>query len=1855
MLSRLLIVLLFIGGISARADEFDALRLKWRDIIVGTGYETADPDVASRLSSIAGTASSNWTAMDQSPTRTFLWADLTSTTDSSHISSAYSRLRAMALAHATPGSSLFGNATMMADLASALDWMHVNRYGGTSVQYGNWWDWEIGSPLQLTDICVLIYDSLTATQRANYMAAVERQTPTPDMTQANKVWKARVVGVRGCVVKSSAKLALARDSFSSEFPYVSAGDGFYTDGSFVQHDYHAYTTGYGASLLSTMVPMLSWFSGSTWEVTDPALSNIYQWVYQSYEPVIYRGASFDMVRGREISRSGSSAQSTGHNVMDSILRIAEFAPAADAARMKRMIKYWAQTDTVRSFVANRPLPTLALAKQLMADPAVAPRGELVGHYTFAAMDRVVHLGKGYGFGLSMCSSRMANFESINGENLNGWFTGDGMTILYNSDLNQFGDGYWPTVDPYRLPGTTADVTHNKLPAVSLSSGPRAQGQNSRTAYNWVGGATLGEFGAAGMQLDGWGVTLTGKKSWFMFDDEIVCLGAGITSTDSRPIETTVENRKLNSSGNNAFTVNGITKSATPGWSEAMTGVNWAHLAGNSAEADIGYYFPQPATLGGVREARTGAWADVNSGSSSTPITRNYLRLGFEHGSNPSNASYQYVMLPGRSARRSGQYAELPQVAVIANNANVQAVSESTLGITAANFWTDATATAGIVTVDKKASVLVKNDGTFLEISVSDPTQANTGTITVQVAASANTLLSADTGITVTQMQPGISMTVNVSGSKGKTFRARFYSRSPRTVEITSLADTYVYDGALSTNYGSQSILAIKKSNAGSNREAFLRFNVPSWNGVLVSASLNVTPILAQTPGVHAVAKVTDTSWIESGTGGMTWSSKPVSAATALATWTPAVGISTNADVRAAITAGGLHSFRIYATTQTADGYVSYHSRESGTTASRPKLSLVIGNTPPEVALTSPSDGDFITHAGPITLAADAQATDGVLACVAFYSGSTLLGTDTSAPYTITAELGGGVHQLTAVATDSNGLSQTSFSRRIDIANPPAAATGAATILPNTTVDVDLRTLASDVETATPRLRFSLGAATHGSVTLLADGYTARFSPGANYSGPANFAYTVTDATTDDRAVLNYDFQAGTAADVSGLGRNGALIVQGTGSAIANPDFPAALAPQHSQSLRLTENGNAGAARVERVIATSDVDLIQANWTVAGWFKRTNTTNIDTLLQFGESGGWGSNALTLVIPNGTNTLELRNYSGSTQDVSIFKSSVTAGTWHHFAIVREGTLLRLYINGALAGSDTSFSLTFDPTKAVKFGGVSTATGSTAWERWWNGSVADFAIFSAALSAPEISKLGTLPVPNFGGQSTTNSVEISVLHPPAATNTEVATTRDTFVDIDLSTLASDVETPDSQLHFTLGNATNGSVVLLADGRTARFTPAAGHTGSANFSYTVTDATRDSRTFLNYRFQSENAADSSVHGRDGTVITQGTGGVSYPADAPAALVAQQSSSLFLAKNGTNGAARIDRSIPAAELDFVQADWTLTGWFKRNTTTGIDSVLQLGESGGWGNNALSLVLPAASSSIELRNYAGTTQNVGIVKSGITAGTWHHFAIVRSGSTLRLYINGLLAGSDSDFTLTIDPTKPLKFGGVSSVSTLWDRWLHGGLADLGVFDAALSAGDVTRLATAPTDYLNGQSASGIVSITVDLPSPNIIPPAATPYETWVATTYPSLSETDRTPTADPDRDGSTNFLEFALNGNPTDPSSNGLIASLIQNASAPATQELTLVIAVRSGAEFASGANGIRTASVSGITYIVEGSLDAVFPSAVVSSNPPAITAPAVTGLPDLTGSGWEYHTFKLDASEGLTGKGFLRLKVTQP
>lgn len=306
----------------------------------------------------------------------------------------------------------------------------------------------------------------------------------------------------------------------------------------------------------------------------------------------------DMVRGREISRNYSQDHDAGHRAMQGILLLSGIAPSAQAADFKQMLKGWMMSDTFMSFYDSAPVPSIVLAKAIGEDPLIEPAEELIVYKQFSAMDRAVQHRPDYSFGLAMYSNRIGSFEAINSENAKAWYTSAGMTSLYNSDLGQYSNDFWPTVDNYRLPGTTV------LSQTSSSS--------HTSAKMWTGGTDIQNlYGSSGMDLQYADHTLGAKKSWFMFNDEIVSLGAGITSTDNIAVETIIENRKLNTAGSNTLTVNGEVQTSSLGWSDTIDLVDWAHLSGSTAGADTGYYFPQTVSLAAKREARTGNWKQIN--------------------------------------------------------------------------------------------------------------------------------------------------------------------------------------------------------------------------------------------------------------------------------------------------------------------------------------------------------------------------------------------------------------------------------------------------------------------------------------------------------------------------------------------------------------------------------------------------------------------------------------------------------------------------------------------------------------------------------------------------------------------------------------------------------------------------------------------------------------------------------------------------------------------------------------------------------------------------------------------------------------------------------------------------------------------------------------------------------------------------------------------------------------------------------------------------------------------------------------------------------------------------------------------
>jgi regulation of enolase protein 1 (concanavalin A-like superfamily) len=82
--------------------------------------------------------------------------------------------------------------------------------------------------------------------------------------------------------------------------------------------------------------------------------------------------------------------------------------------------------------------------------------------------------------------------------------------------------------------------------------------------------------------------------------------------------------------------------------------------------------------------------------------------------------------------------------------------------------------------------------------------------------------------------------------------------------------------------------------------------------------------------------------------------------------------------------------------------------------------------PPTVSLTAPSSGSTFTAPATIAMSATAADTDGSVTRVDFRSGSTVVGSDTSSPYSFSwANVAAGTYTLTAVATDNSGQTTTS--------------------------------------------------------------------------------------------------------------------------------------------------------------------------------------------------------------------------------------------------------------------------------------------------------------------------------------------------------------------------------------------------------------------------------------------------------------------------------------------------------------------------------------------------------------------------------------------------------------------------------------------------------------------------------------------------------------------------------------------------------------------------------------------------------------------------------------------------------------
>lgn len=741
--------------------DFELLRSKWKRLLVGGGLDVSNKLVADYAASVDSAAEKLWNDMiklgeSETDERTCLFSDLPLTdkktrTGSSQITLTFDRLKAIVLAYETEGSKYYKDPEVKREMIAALDLMIAKHYSvyyacvgtGTGIgsgnhSFGNWYDWRIGTPRQLCDLLLMFYDELTEEQIARYVEPVMANNKKVDTTGANKTWIANVFIQSGILLGDGSLVEAGKAGVKDVFRYVASGDGFHKDGSFIQHNYYAYSGGYGKALLCTIAPMMNVLHDTPYELSyeDGREQILFDMIFEAYEPLIYGGRFMDMAREREISRVANQDSIPGRQAIRSIIMLLDVLPEDQKARAESMVKEWLSDEEVLAQVCIDPiggyneyyLPAGIMAKAIeIADSDITPRGSLIRHKRYGAMDRVVHLRDNFGFTVSMSSNRIRNTEGTNDEGLRLWNIGDGLTYLYNSDKSYYSDHYWATVDYHRLPGTTVNRVESRAPKAGYATANK---------YKFAGGTDLGEFGIAGMEMQGVGTTSRNgahaKKSWFMFDDEVVAVGSDIDSSlDGSGVETIVENRKVKPDWSNTLTVDGAVQ-AVAGGSDDFNGLHpdtkWIHLAGTTEDSDVGYYFPGGADITGIRETRNGSWDLVNTYAKFTdnePRTNSFVTFWFDHGIKPTKAAYSYVILPGKDAAETAAYNETPDVEILRQDESIHAVRENTLGITGINFFTPGKYGAFSTKVPQSVMYRLDKEEGIAEISFADPTQTQT--------------------------------------------------------------------------------------------------------------------------------------------------------------------------------------------------------------------------------------------------------------------------------------------------------------------------------------------------------------------------------------------------------------------------------------------------------------------------------------------------------------------------------------------------------------------------------------------------------------------------------------------------------------------------------------------------------------------------------------------------------------------------------------------------------------------------------------------------------------------------------------------------------------------------------------------------------------------------------------------------------------------------------------------------------------------------------------------------------------------------------------------------------------------------
>ena len=579
------------------------------------------------------------------------------------------QLLRMSFAYSIPSSDFYGNDILYEAIIQGLKFWYLKNPISA-----NWYANQISAPdyvLRILAVMEFGPQSIDSQIKKNLLERINNSDPRTQPT-SGKVKLGMIHMLRGCLLKDDSIVSFSASQLYEPIK-ISEKEGIQKDLSYLDHGEQLYIGGYGYYLIEGIINRLSLFEGTKYSMPQEKMALLSDYIRGTYLNT-FRSCYMDYsVLGRSIA-----IENTLLNKNQKLL--------------SNLIKYDSQHTREYQNVLKR----------FETEDATYARSNQ--NKMFPCADYMLHNRKNYDFSVRSVSTRTIHDEVANGEGLLSTYLADGA-----NNIRVFGDEYYnifPVWEWDKIPGTTT-------PEGEIRNTYVENGEKGHTSF--VGGATDGEYGVMTYLMDDYGIKA--YKGWFLFDDEIVCLGSGISNTTTNSVTTSINQCHLK---DDVVLMSKRGKVKTGTVVSDLTRKYEGYIWHNS----IAYYFPTATKIHLKAGNQKGSWNRINYNLSSSTITLPVFNLYIEHLFDHGSDNYEYIIIPGKSLNQVKKY-KPKNIQILSNTTTVQAVYHRKLDLLEAIFYEPASLTVKGKTLSVKypCTVLLSNvKSTKPTITITDPAQ-----------------------------------------------------------------------------------------------------------------------------------------------------------------------------------------------------------------------------------------------------------------------------------------------------------------------------------------------------------------------------------------------------------------------------------------------------------------------------------------------------------------------------------------------------------------------------------------------------------------------------------------------------------------------------------------------------------------------------------------------------------------------------------------------------------------------------------------------------------------------------------------------------------------------------------------------------------------------------------------------------------------------------------------------------------------------------------------------------------------------------------------------------------------------------